>query len=75
MATHNHFAPLKSQTIETVVARNASCGLRDNKKDNRYVSHRADYDADDRFELFLGPDDEPKVEWKEETRKLYTMPS
>ncbi|KAF2108983.1 DNA-directed RNA polymerase [Lophiotrema nucula] len=32
------------------------------------VGHRADYDAGNRFELFLLGDDEKKVEWKEETR-------
>ncbi|KAH7401916.1 DNA-directed RNA polymerase [Phaeosphaeria sp. MPI-PUGE-AT-0046c] len=68
MATLYGLVPPKSQTVEMVVARNASCGLRDNQKGHSYVSHRADHEHEDRFELFLGPDDEPKVEWKEETR-------
>lgn len=74
MATGHGFTSPKNQTIQTIVARNASSGLVDTQKGHSYVSHRADHDGDDRFELFLGPDDEPKVEWKEETRKPQFIP-
>ncbi|KAF2034698.1 RBP11-like subunits of RNA polymerase [Setomelanomma holmii] len=62
-------APCWSPRIGTLVAHEPNCGLRDNQKDNRHVSHKADYDAENRFELFLLDDGQSKVEWKEETRK------
>jgi DNA-directed RNA polymerase II subunit RPB11 len=46
--------------------------LREAKKHNRYVSHKADA-IEPRFELFLLDEGQQKVETKEETRKLRTV--
>jgi hypothetical protein len=62
-------APCWSPKIGALVEHDPNCGLRDNQKDNRFVGHKADYDADDRFELFLLDDGQSKVEYKEETRE------
>ncbi len=42
---------------------------RNHLKGNHYISHRADDDSHDRFELFLLDEGQKKVEWREETRK------
>ncbi|EDU41803.1 RNA polymerase II subunit [Pyrenophora tritici-repentis Pt-1C-BFP] len=51
-----------------LVEHNANSGLRDNKKDNRRVSHKADMGPANRFELFLLDEGQQKVEEKAETR-------
>ncbi|KAH7077176.1 DNA-directed RNA polymerase [Paraphoma chrysanthemicola] len=61
-------APCWSPQIGTLVEHQPNCGLRDNNRDNRHVSHKADYDNQNRFELFILDDGERKVEHKEETR-------
>ena len=63
-------APSWSPKVGALVEHNPACGLRDNQKDHRYVSHKADHDYENRFELFLLDDGQQKVEYKEETRKL-----
>jgi DNA-directed RNA polymerase II subunit RPB11 len=45
-----------------------NCKLRNNLKENRLINHKPDYDAGNRFELFILDDGEKKVEWKDETR-------
>jgi hypothetical protein len=70
MATYNGTsAPCWSPKIGQLIAHIPNCGLRDNQKDARYVSHKADHDDENRFELFLLDDGQSKVEYKEETRK------
>ncbi|KAF1943424.1 RBP11-like subunits of RNA polymerase [Clathrospora elynae] len=56
-----------SPKIGQLIAENPNCGLRDNQ-DSRHVSHKADYDHEFRFELFLLDDGQQKVEEKAETR-------
>lgn len=63
--------PCWNPKVGKLVAQLPNCGLRDNQKDNRHVSHKADHDWEDRFELFLLDDGQSKVEYKEETRKSY----
>jgi hypothetical protein len=63
-----------SPKIGQLIAHNPNCGLRDNQKDCRHVSHRADHDDENRFELFLLDDGQSKIEYKEETRKYPTHP-
>jgi hypothetical protein len=67
------FTPYWSPKIDRRVSQNPSCGIRDNTKNHRHVSHKADYDAESRFELYLLSAGESKVEYKEETRK-FTRP-
>jgi len=61
-------APCWSPKIGALIEHDPNCGLRDASKDNRFVSHKADHDADYRFELFLLDDGQQKIEYKEETR-------
>jgi DNA-directed RNA polymerase II subunit RPB11 len=68
-------APCWSPKIGQLVEHNPNCVLRDNQKTARHVSHKADYDAESRFELFLLDDGQSKVETKEETRKPACDPS
>jgi DNA-directed RNA polymerase II subunit RPB11 len=65
------FSPKIGQQIE----HNANCGLRDNTKDHRNVSFKADLDDDNRFELFLLDEDQKKVEEKAETRTYHPSPT
>ncbi|KAH7391903.1 DNA-directed RNA polymerase [Pyrenochaeta sp. MPI-SDFR-AT-0127] len=58
--------------IGQLVEHKLNCELRDNQKEHRHVSHKADYDHDARFELFLLDEGQKKVEWKEETRVPHT---
>jgi DNA-directed RNA polymerase II subunit RPB11 len=62
-------APCWSPKIGALIEHDPNCGLRDATKDNRFVSHKADHDAECRFELFLLDDGQQKIEYKEETRK------
>ncbi|KAH8731358.1 DNA-directed RNA polymerase [Phaeosphaeriaceae sp. PMI808] len=61
-------APSWSAKIGQLIEHNPNAGLRDSQKNHRHVSHKADHDADDRFELFLLDDGQNKVDYKEETR-------
>ncbi|QRC93577.1 hypothetical protein JI435_037890 [Parastagonospora nodorum SN15] len=61
-------APCWSPKIGALIEHDPNCGLRDATKDNRFVSHKADHDAECRFELFLLDDGQQKIEYKEETR-------
>ena len=45
--------------------------LRRFNKHDRPIQHKPDYDAENRFELFLLDDGEKKVETKDETRKPF----
>ncbi|KAI4678221.1 uncharacterized protein J4E88_006742 [Alternaria novae-zelandiae] len=58
------FSPKIGQLIE----QNPNCALRDSSKDNRHVTHKADHDYENRFELFLLDEGQQKVEEKAETR-------
>jgi hypothetical protein len=68
-------APCWSPKIGQLIEQAPNCGLRDNTKYHRFVSHKADYDAENRFELFLLDDGQSKVEYKEETRKSPPAPA
>jgi hypothetical protein len=61
-------APSWNRKIGALVEHEPNCGLRDNQRDNKHVSHKAD-GPENRFELFLLDDGQSKVEYKEETRK------
>ncbi|KAJ4370577.1 DNA-directed RNA polymerase II core subunit [Neocucurbitaria cava] len=54
------------------IQHDAESVLRDHLRKNRTVAHKADYDNDRRFELFLLDEGQKKIEWKEETRVPHT---
>lgn len=55
--------------IGCLVEDDPNCLQRDHRKGNCYISHKADWDDETRFELFLLDEGQQKVEYKEETRK------
>lgn len=57
-----------SSKIGQLIEENPNCALRDSSKDNRHVTHKADHDYENRFELFLLDEGQQKVEEKAETR-------
>lgn len=52
-----------------------NCVQRDHRKGNHFMQHKTDWDAEDRFELFLLDEGQQKVETKEETRKSHPHPA
>lgn len=60
-----------SSSVGQLIEDNQNSYLRDNRKGNRHMEHKPDYDNDHRFELFLLDDGQKKVEWKDETRMYH----